>query len=157
MLALFATLFSYEHSELENKKCPCGDSRRKTSSCLAPSPNAKIARLVVERFLHLEMAGIGVNSHQYFCSLRSKNIVWFLPGLAVACGDIAPAFNSRREQSSLFSPSPQPKRKPPCRAARFVCGDGGNRTRVRRVFQNSSTSLVCLIVLRALSIKQTKP
>ena len=27
-------------------------------------------------------AGLGVSSHQYFCALRFKNIVWLLPGLA---------------------------------------------------------------------------
>ena len=32
------TLFCYERSELENKKCPCGESRRKARRCFTHSP-----------------------------------------------------------------------------------------------------------------------
>ena len=73
------------------------------------------------------MGGLGVSSHQYFCSFHSKNIVWLLPELAVLfLGEETKhrsAFQLSRESKAvcfLISTNYKSSQK----GALIICGDG---------------------------------
>jgi len=104
------TLFCYERSELENKKCSCGDSLRKPSSLLA-YPTTKLKELYTPVYSSCFCAanragGIGHNSSVSLARLAHKlhnERMWSMCGAGSVFAPLARIGQAlvRRRHSSL--------------------------------------------------------